>query len=285
MIKILDGKVLKDKIFLNLKQKVSQLKLKPGLAVVLIGNDLASQIYVKNKILACKKVGFYSEEIFLSENASEDEIFSHLNRLNKDKKIHGILVQYPLPKNLSCLELRINEFIHPLKDVDCFNPINVGKMFLAKNNDEKVVFPCTPKGIIRLLKHYQIELKGKKVVVVGRSNLVGKPVALMLCNEGATITVAHSQTKNLFEVTKKADILIVAVGKKHLIGKEAVKENAVVIDVGINREGKNIYGDVDFEAVKKIASFITPVPGGVGPMTIASLMENVYLAYQLQNQS
>lgn len=282
MAKILNGKTLKDKILIDLRQKVSQLKLKPGLAVVLIGNDPASQVYVKNKILACKKVGFYSEKIFLSENASEDEIFSHLERLNKDKKIHGILVQYPLPKNLSYLEPKINEFIHPLKDVDCFNPINVGKMFLTKSNDEKVFFPCTPKGIIHLLKHYQIEMKGKKAVVVGRSNLVGKPVALMLCNEGATITIAHSQTKNLFEVTKEADILVVAVGKKHLISADAVKQNAVVIDVGINREGKKIYGDVDFEAVSTKVSAITPVPGGVGPMTITSLMENVFLAYKLQ---
>jgi methylenetetrahydrofolate dehydrogenase (NADP+)/methenyltetrahydrofolate cyclohydrolase len=280
---LLNGKPILDYTIAEIKQKIKNLKQKPGLAIMLIGKNPASQVYVKNKILACEKIGFYSQQIFLSENTSENEIFSHLERLNKNNKIHGILVQYPLPQNLSYLEPKINEFVHHLKDVDCFNPVNVGKMFLAKNNDEKIFFPCTAKGIIRLLKHYQIEIKGKKAVVVGRSNLVGKPIALMLCNEGATVTVAHSQTKNLFQVTKEADILVVAVGKKHLISVDAVKENAIVIDVGINREKGKIFGDVDFDKVSKKALAITPVPGGVGPMTIASLLENVFLAYQLQS--
>ncbi|MCX7956263.1 MAG: bifunctional 5,10-methylenetetrahydrofolate dehydrogenase/5,10-methenyltetrahydrofolate cyclohydrolase [Patescibacteria group bacterium] len=282
MAKILDGKFLRDKIIENLKNKVNSLKIKPGLAVVLIGDNPASQVYVKNKILACHKIGFYSEQILLSVKASKDEIFSHLERLNKSTKIHGILVQYPLPDYLSYLEKEINEFINPQKDVDCFNPINVGKMFLSKSNDEKIFFPCTPKGIITLLKHYQIDISGKKAVIVGRSNLVGKPAAFMLCNEGATVTVAHSKTKNLFEVASQADILVVAVGKKNFIKKEAVKKDAVVIDVGINRDGKNIYGDIDYNDVFEKPSYITPVPGGVGPMTIASLMENVFLGYEIQ---
>lgn len=281
-MKILDGEFLKDKIIEDLKKKTESLKVKPGLAVVLVGNNPASQVYVKNKILACQKIGFYSEQILLSENASRDEIFSHLERLNKSKKIHGILVQYPLPSNLSYLEKEINEFINPQKDVDCFNPVNIGKMFLSKSNSEKIFFPCTPKGIITLLKYYQIEITGKKAVVVGRSNLVGKPAAFMLCNEGATVTVTHSKTQNLFELTAEADILLVAVGKKNFIKKEAVKEGAVVIDVGINRDEKGIAGDVDYNDVFEKAGAITPVPGGVGSMTIASLMSNVYLAYEIQ---
>jgi len=285
MNKILDGKTLRDLIIENLKEKIKDLKVKPGLAVVLVGNDPASEVYVKNKILTCHKIGFYSEQIFLSEQVSKDEIFSHLERLNKSKKIHGILVQYPLPEKLAYLEQEINNFINPLKDVDCFNPLNVGKMFLSKNNEDKIFFPCTPKGIISLLKHYQIDIVGKKAVVVGRSNLVGKPVAFMLCNGGATVTVAHSKTKNLFDLTKEADILVVAVGKKNFIKKEGVKKDAVVIDVGINRDGKKICGDVDFDDVFDKVKAITPVPGGIGPMTIASLIENVYLAYQLQTQS
>ncbi len=283
MTKILNGKLLQEEIFKQLKIKVDKLPEKPGLAVVLIGDDPASQVYVKNKILACQKIGFYSEQILLSEKASKDEIFSHLERLNKSKKINGILVQYPLPKSLAYLEKEINDFINPLKDVDCFNPINVGKMFLAKTNSEKIFFPCTPKGIISLLKHYKIDIIGKKAVVVGRSNLVGKPVALMLCNEGATISVAHSQTKDLDEVTKEADILVVAIGKKNFIKKEAVKKGAIIVDVGINRDEKKLYGDVDYNDVFEKVEAITPVPGGVGPMTIASLMENVLLAYELQN--
>lgn len=282
MGKIIDGKALKDKIIQDLKNKTESLKVKPGLAVVLVGDNPASQVYVKNKILACQKIGFYSEQVLLPENTSKDEIFSYLERLNKDEKIHGILVQYPLPSNLSHLEKEINEFINPQKDVDCFNPINVGKMFLSKSNSEKIFFPCTPKGIITLLKHYKINVSGKKAVVVGRSNLVGKPAAFMLCNEGATVTVAHSKTENLFELTANADILVVAIGKKKFIKKEAVKKGAVVIDVGINRNEKEIIGDVDYNDVFEKAGAITPVPGGVGPMTIASLMENVYLAYEIQ---
>lgn len=282
MGKIIDGKALKDKIIQDLKNKTESLKVKPGLAVVLVGDNPASQVYVKNKILACQKIGFYSKQVLLPENTSKDEIFSYLERLNKDEKIHGILVQYPLPSNLSHLEKEINEFINPQKDVDCFNPINVGKMFLSKSNSEKIFFPCTPKGIITLLKHYKIDISGKKAVIVGRSNLVGKPAAFMLCNEGATVTVAHSKTQNLFELTAEADILVVAIGKKNFIKKEAVKKGAVVIDVGINRDEKGIAGDVDYNDVFEKTGAITPVPGGVGPMTIASLMENVYLAYEMQ---
>lgn len=282
MKKILDGEYLKNKILANLKEKISNLKIKPGLAVVFIGKNPASQIYVKNKILACEKIGFYSRQILLSENVSKDEIFDYLEQLNKDEKIHGILVQYPLPSNLSHLEKEINEFINPAKDVDCLNPVNVGKMFLSKNNNEKIFFPCAPKGIVTLLKHYEIDISGKKVVIVGRSNLVGKPTAFMLCNEGATVTIAHSKTQNLFQLTSEADILVVAIGRKKFIKKEAIKKGAIVIDVGINRDEEGIFGDVDYNDVFEKVGAITPVPGGIGPMTIASLMENVYLAYETQ---
>ncbi len=276
---ILDGKKLGQKIKDQLKIKTSQLKNKPGLAVVLIGNDSASKIYVSSKVKACQEIGYYSEKIVLPETVSEKEIFQVLERLNSDEKIHGILVQFPLPKKLSYLEEKIINFINPLKDVDCFHPINVGKLFTVKKITEDLLIPCTPKGIISLLKEYNIELEGKKAVVCGRSNLVGKPVSILLCLEGATVTITHSKTENLFSETVKADILIVAIGKDRYFKKNTIKDGAIVIDVGINRVGNKIYGDVDFENVKDKVLAITPVPGGVGPITIASLMENVLIAY------
>ncbi len=279
---LLDGKNLNKEIITNLKEKVSQLTIKPGLAVVLIGDDPASEIYVSSKVRACQEVGFYSEKIVLPNTVSEKEIFEILDKLNNDKKIHGILVQFPLPKNLSYLEDKIINFINPLKDVDCFHPLNVGKFFAAKRIDINLLVPCTPKGIISLLKKYQIDLLGRQVVVCGRSNLVGKPVSILLCLEGATVTITHSKTKDLFKITSQADVLITAIGKPKYFKKQAIKEGAVVVDVGINRVGKKIYGDVDFEDVKNKVYAMTPVPGGVGPMTVASLMENILIVYKKQ---
>lgn len=280
---IIDGKKISQKVRMELKEKVCLLKNKPGLAVVLIGDDSGSQIYVNGKIKACAEIGFYSEKIEFKETVSEKEIFKTLERLNNDKKIHGILVQFPLPKNLQYLEEKIIDFINPDKDVDCFHPINIGKLFTAKNNYEKLMIPCTPKGIIRLLKEYNIKISGKKVVICGRSNLVGKPLSLLFLLEGATVEICHSLTKDLNLETSSGDIVVTAIGKKHFFTEKYFKEGAVVVDVGINREDKKIYGDVDFQNVLNKVSAITPVPGGVGPMTIAMLMENVYRAYLNQS--
>lgn len=281
-MRILNGKEIRDKVLNELKQKVQKLKKKPGLAVVLVGSNPASVIYVNNKVNACEKIGYYSEKITLPETTSKKRLLSVIDKLNHDSDIHGILIQYPLPPFLQSYQEEINNFINPDKDVDCFHPFNIGRFFIAKSNEENIFYPCTPKGIIRLLKLYQIPIEGKKVVVCGRSNLVGKPVALMLCNEGATISVLHSKTKNLKEITKNADIIVVAVGKPGFLTKNMVNKGAVIIDVGINQVNGKIVGDVNFEEVKKLVSVITPVPGGVGPMTIASLMENVLVAYQKQ---
>lgn len=282
MTKILDGNILKQKIINQLREKTKNLSLKPGLGIILIGRDPSSKIYVRNKISACREADFYYETFFLKEDCKEEEIINSIKNLNNNKKIHGILVQYPLPKKLIHLEKKINQLIDPLKDVDCFNPVNIGKMFLLKTNSEKIFFPCTAKGIISLLKYYKINIKGKNALVIGRGSFSGKSTALMLVNEDATVTLAHSKTKNLFELSRNADILVVAVGKTHFIKKENIKKNSIIIDVGINIEGNNIYGDVDYQDVFDKTGAITPVPGGVGPMTIASLLENLYLAYQVQ---
>ena len=279
---ILDGKKLRDKIINDLKNQVKKLKKKPGLAVVLVGNNPASKIYVDNKVKACEKIGFYSEKIILPENTSKEKLFLVIDKLNNNPNIHGILIQYPLPLTLNQYQEEVNNFINPLKDVDCFHPLNLGKFFISKSNEENIFYPCTAKGIIRLLKFYQIPILGKKAVVCGRSNLVGKPLALMLCNEHATISVVHSKTKNLKEITKTADIIVVAVGKANFLKKDMVKKGTIVIDVGINRLNGKIVGDVCFEEIRDLTSAITPVPGGIGPMTIASLMENVMIAYKKQ---
>ncbi|MCX7881387.1 MAG: bifunctional 5,10-methylenetetrahydrofolate dehydrogenase/5,10-methenyltetrahydrofolate cyclohydrolase [Patescibacteria group bacterium] len=280
---ILDGKTLKEKIIKNLKMKIEQKKIKPGLAVILVGDNPASQIYVKNKVLTAEKIGYLSKKIILSENTSKEKLVEAIKKLNKDSQIHGILIQLPLPSHLKPYEKEINNLIDPKKDVDCFHPENMGRFFLEKKNHDDILAPCTPKGIIRILKEYDIEIAGKKAVVIGRSNIVGKPVALMLCNEEATVTIAHSQTKNLEKITREADILIVAVGKPLFVKKEMVKRGSVVVDVGINRlpNGK-VVGDVDFENVKDKCLAISPVPGGIGPMTVASLMENLLIAYNHQ---
>ncbi len=282
-IKILEGKSLSYKIQSDLKKKIYQLTNKPGLAVVIVGDDPASQIYVENKIRACREIGFYSEKITLPETTSKEKIFSLLTQLNHNEKINGILVQFPFPERLQYLENEVINLISPKKDVDGLHPVNAGKLFRCKKIiGNNLLIPCTPKGIIRLLKEYKITFKGKNAVVCGRSNLVGKPVAILLLLEGATVTICHSQTKNIKEITSKADILISAVGKANFINENYVKKGAVVVDVGINRLKDKIVGDVDFDSVCKKAGAITPVPGGIGKMTIAMLMENVYLSYLYQ---
>lgn len=266
---ILDGKKLRDKIFENLKQKLNNMSEKPTLAVILVGDDPASQIYVKNKKKTAENLGINSIVINYPSNISENILLDKIQELNNDNKITAILVQLPLPKHID--KFKIIDAIAPEKDVDGLTPYNSGKLF---SGEEPYVYPCTPKGILLLLDEYNIELAGKHVVVIGRSNLVGKPVAQMLLNRNATVTMCHSHTKNLSDITKTADIVVSAVGK-NIIGEKMLKSDCVVVDVGIFKDinGK-ICGDVDFANASKIAAYISPVPGGVGPMTIASLMLN-----------
>lgn len=266
---ILDGKKLRDKIFENLKQKLNNMSEKPTLAVILVGDDPASQIYVKNKKKTAENLGINSIVINYPSNISENILLDKIQELNNDNKITAILVQLPLPKHID--KFKIIDTIAPEKDVDGLTPYNSGKLF---SGEEPYVYPCTPKGILLLLDEYNIELAGKHVVVIGRSNLVGKPVAQMLLNRNATVTMCHSHTKNLSDITKTADIIVSAVGK-NIIGEKMLKSDCVVVDVGIFKDinGK-ICGDVDFASASKIAAYISPVPGGVGPMTIASLMLN-----------
>ena len=273
---ILDGKNLRDKIFENLKQRLNNMSEKPTLAVILVGDDPASQIYVKNKKKTAENLGINSIVINYPSDIPENVLLDKIQELNNDNKITAILVQLPLPKHID--KFKIIDAIAPEKDVDGLTPYNSGKLF---SGEEPYVYPCTPKGILLLLDEYNIELEGKHVVVIGRSNLVGKPVAQMLLNRNATVTMCHSHTKNLSDITKTADIVVSAVGK-NIIGEKMLKSDCVVIDVGIykNIEGK-ICGDVNFEEVSKIASHITPVPGGVGPMTIASLMLNTIKLFNI----
>ena len=278
MIKI-DGKAFSQTVLEKIKGEHSQLKEKygkpAGLAVVIVGNNPASQVYVKNKIRACENVGFYSENIELDENISEKELLQEINKLNKNDRINGILVQLPLPAHIN--ELKIIDSISPEKDVDGFHVSNIGKMVIG---DETGFLSCTPYGIMQLLEEYKIEIAGKDAVIIGRSNIVGKPMALMLIQKGATVQVCNSNTKDLRKKLSKADIIIVAAGVPKLLKKEDVKEGAVVIDVGINRVDGKICGDVDYEEVAEKTSYITPVPGGVGPMTIASLIKNTFKSYK-----
>lgn len=266
---ILDGKKLRDKIFESLKAELDKMSEKPTLAVILVGENPASQIYVRNKKKTAEKLGINSLSIEYPADISENELLSKIQELNNDKNITAILVQLPLPEHIN--KNKIIDAILPQKDVDGLTPYNLGKLF---SGEEPYVYPCTPKGILLLLDEYNIELDGKNVVVVGRSNLVGKPVAQMLLKRNATVTMCHSHTKNLSGITKTADIVVSAVGK-NVIGEKMLKSNCVVIDVGIFRdENGKLSGDVDFENVSKISAYISPVPGGVGPMTIASLMLN-----------
>ena len=266
---ILDGKMLRDKIFESLKAKLDKMQQKPTLAVILVGENPASQIYVRNKKKTAEKLGINSLSIEYPSDISEEELLNKIKELNSDEKVTAILVQLPLPAHIN--KNRIIDAILPQKDVDGLTPYNLGKLF---SGEEPYVYPCTPRGILLLLDEYNIKLEGKNIVVVGRSNLVGKPVAQMLLKRNATVTMCHSHTKNLSEITKTADIIVSAVGKK-VIGEKMLKSDCVVIDVGIFRdENGKISGDVDFENVSKTAAYISPVPGGVGPMTIASLMLN-----------
>ena len=278
MIKI-DGKAFSQTVLEKIREEHSQLKEKygkpAGLAVVIVGNNPASQVYVKNKIRACENVGFYSENIELDENISEKELLQEINKLNKNDRINGILVQLPLPAHIN--ELKIIDSISPEKDVDGFHVSNIGKMVIG---DETGFLSCTPYGIMQLLEEYKIEISGKDAVIIGRSNIVGKPMALMLIQKGATVQVCNSNTKDLRKKLNKADIIIVAAGVPKLLKKEDVKEGAVVIDVGINRVDGEICGDVDYEEVAEKTSYITPVPGGVGPMTISSLIKNTFKSYK-----
>lgn len=276
MAVIIDGKELAKKIRINLKEECNNLKEKginPKLAVIMVGEDKASKVYVKNKSKACLEVGIDYEEYLLGEKTKQEELINLIKKLNKDKSIHGILLQSPIPKNLD-----INEAfrtIAPEKDVDGFNPVNVGKLCIGEDS----FISCTPYGIIKMFEEYNIDLTGKDVVIIGRSNIVGKPLIQCCLNKNATVTVCHSKTKNLKEHTKRADIVIAAIGKSQFVTEDMIKAGAVVIDVGINRgEDGKLTGDVDFVNVEKKASFITPVPGGVGPMTIAMLMNNIIKA-------
>ena len=276
MNKILDGKMLSQKIKDELKLEVAELKkqgINPGLAVILVGDNPASKVYVNSKSKDCIELGMHSEQITLPGETTEAELLELIDKLNNDKSINGILVQLPLPKHIN--EKSIINAIHPSKDVDAFHPENVGKIMTG----DYEFLPCTPAGVMDLIDLSGIDLCGKNCVVVGRSNIVGKPQAMMLLHKNATVTICHSKTQNLNEICKNADVLVAAVGKANLIGKDAVKEGAVVIDVGMNRnaEGK-LCGDVNYEQVYDIASYITPVPGGVGPMTIAMLMKNTVKA-------
>lgn len=274
--KLINGLEIAKKLREEMKQKVSELKkegITPHLTVILIGDDPASKSYVSGKEKAAKEIGISSEVIHMVADATEAELLAKISELNHDADVHGILVQLPLPSHID--ENKVIEAIDPNKDVDGFHPINVGKMIL----NQDTFLPCTPHGIIKLLEAIDCDLEGKHAVVVGRSNIVGKPMGQLLLNRNATVTYCHSRTKNLKDLTKMADVLIVAVGKAHFIDASYVKEGAVVIDVGVNRlEDGSLTGDVHFDSVKEKASFITPVPKGVGPMTITMLMENTIKA-------
>lgn len=277
MAQIIDGKAISAQIRHEIRQETEDFANKygfrPGLAVIIVGEDPASQVYVRNKKRACDEVGFYSESYELPATTTQDELNALVDRLNADTKIHGILCQLPLPKHLdeNAVILRID----PKKDVDAFHPYNVGKIMIGDYS----FLPCTPAGVMALLERSGIDITGKECVVVGRSNIVGKPQAMLLLHANGTVTVCHSRTKNLAEVCRRADILVAAIGKADFFTADMVKEGAVVIDVGMNRraDGK-LTGDVDFESVAPKASFITPVPGGVGPMTITMLMKNTLTA-------
>ena len=273
---IIDGKALAQEIRNELKLEVQELKEKginPKLAVIMVGEDKASAVYVRNKSKACNELGIEFEEFIKGNETTQKELIDLIDELNKREDIHGILLQSPIPKNLDIREA-FNR-IDSKKDVDGFNPINVGKLAIG----EDCFISCTPYGVIKMLEAYNIEIEGKRAVVIGRSNIVGKPVAQCLLNKNATVTICHSKTRNIAEVVREADIVIAALGKPKFVTEDMIKDGAVVIDVGINRnsEGK-LEGDVDFENVSKKASYITPVPGGVGPMTIAMLMNNVVKA-------
>ena len=278
---IIDGKKVSAQVKEQVRIETEELVkkgIKPGLAVIIVGDDPASRVYVNNKKKACEKVGFLSKEFALPATTTQEELLALVNELNEDKEINGILCQLPLPKGLD--EKAVIEAISPLKDVDAFHASNVGKIMIGDYD----FLPCTPAGVMEMLHSYNIPVEGKECVVIGRSNIVGKPMAMLLIHENGTVTITHSRTKNLKEVTKRADILVAAIGKPKFVTADMVKEGAVVIDVGMDRdENGKLCGDVDFENVKEKCSAITPVPGGVGPMTIAVLMKNTLKACKIQN--
>lgn len=281
MGKLISGKEVSTSIRAKIKEEAQKLRddygIQPGLAVILVGNDPASQIYVRNKQKACEEVGFHAFEYRLNENSTQEQLLDLIGVLNKDNKVHGILVQLPLPDHID--PQTVINTISPEKDVDAFHPINVGKIMLGDHE----FLPCTPAGVMELIDSTGVEISGKNCVVVGRSNIVGKPMAMLLLHRNATVTICHSRTKNLAEVCAGADILVSAVGKAHFITADMVKEGAMVIDVGMNHdENGKLCGDVEFSTVEPKASYITPVPGGVGPMTITMLMKNTLRAAELK---
>lgn len=280
MTEIIDGKELAKKVRKELKKEVEELKEKgvnPKLAVIMVGNDPGSTVYVRNKSKACEKVGIEFEEFLFDEKIEESELLDLIDKLNADDSVHGILLQCPVPKHID-----VNKAfrrISPNKDVDGFNPINVGNLTIG----EDAFISCTPYGVVKMFEEYNIETEGKRAVILGRSNIVGKPMIQCMLNKNSTVTVCHSRTQNIGEVIKEADIVIAAIGKPNFVKADMVKDGAVVIDVGINRlEDGSITGDVDYENVAKKASYITPVPGGVGPMTIAMLLNNVVKAAKIE---
>ena len=273
---IIDGKTIAENIKENVRKEVAALQrsgVNPSLSVIVVGNDPASEVYVRNKARASEKVGIISNTYKLPENASTKDVVELVEALNADEKVHGILVQLPLPDGID--EEKVISSVSPEKDVDGFSVFSSGNLYLNKKSG---FLPCTAAGIIDLIKSTGVDICGKNAVVIGRSDIVGKPVAMLLLRENATVTICHSKTKNISDFTKNADILVAAVGRKHFVTADMVKEGAIVIDVGINRVDGKLYGDVDFDNVSEKASFITPVPGGVGPMTIAKLLENTVLA-------
>ncbi len=280
MSNIIDGKAVSQSVKERVAEEVKQLNkngISVCLAVILVGNDPASQIYVANKKKACEQLGIISKEYILPENTTQQELLNLVDNLNRDSSVNGILCQLPLPKGLD--EKAVIAAISPDKDVDAFHPVNVGKIMIGDYD----FLPCTPAGVMEMLKYYNIDICGKNCVVIGRSNIVGKPMSMLLLHKNGTVTICHSKTENLAEITSKADILVAAVGKAKFVTADMIKDGAVVIDVGMNRENGKLCGDVDFENAEKKASYITPVPGGVGPMTIATLMQNTVTAAKKQN--
>lgn len=277
---LIDGKYVSEKCKENIRERIKHLDKVPGLAVIRIGEDEASKIYVRLKNKMCEELGINFMEHHLNENITQEELISLIKELNNNDEVNGILLQSPIPYHLNILEAF--QTIAPEKDVDGFSPINVGRLVQM----QECFAPCTPVGVMTMLKEYNINVEGKHCVVIGRSNIVGRPMAELLLNANATVTICHSKTQNLAEIVKTADVVVVAIGKPKFITENMIKEGAVVIDVGINRvpDSKKIVGDVDFENVKEKCSYITPVPGGVGPMTIMTLMDNVIKAYELQNR-
>ena len=286
--KIIDGKTVSQEIREEVKAQANKFKedcgITPGLAFILVGDNPASQVYVKNKAKACESLGYYSVTEKMPDDTTQEKVLAKINEFNHDDKIHGILVQMPLPKQIN--EYKVIEAVEPSKDVDALHPYNIGRYCEAKSwkeiMDKKLLLPCTPYGIMILLEKYRIDVSGKNAVVVGRSNLGGKPAAMLLLSKNATVTMAHSKTEKLQEVCRKADILVAVVGKANFITRDFIKPGAAVFDVGINRTETGMCGDVDFDNVKDVAGWITPVPGGVGAMTITMLMKKTLLAASRQ---